>query len=181
MIIWLCYLSIYPHLPHTLFGPQRLIGCVGAELRVSSHLTGGEWMLHVATTMTSQDVVLWFIFKLQADVRSVLQAVAVVNYCFELLLCKLVLFFFVSWDLADMHAIFYSSADDWQLLILVAIFMHCKIRYTSMDKCLIFDLMCLSVCVFALGHQRTCRHKFQAHLSVFRSLSRNKPCPKFCV
>lgn len=50
-------------------------------------------MLHVATTMTSQDVVLWFIFKLQADVRSVLQAVAVVNYCFELLLCKLVLFF----------------------------------------------------------------------------------------
>lgn len=53
-------------------------------------------MLHVATTMTSQDVVLWFIFKLQADVRSVLQAVAVVNYCFELLLCKLVLFFFVS-------------------------------------------------------------------------------------
>lgn len=38
-------------------------------------------MLHVVKK-TSQDVALWFIFKLQAAVKSVFQAVAV-NYCFS--------------------------------------------------------------------------------------------------
>jgi len=48
-------------------------------------------MLHVVMMM-SQDAVLWFIFELQAALELVYQAVAIVNNCFELILCKLVLF-----------------------------------------------------------------------------------------
>lgn len=60
--------STHPHVPHSLSpGPRKVIGRGGAELSVSSHPTDGEWILHVVT-MTSQDIVLWFIFELQAAV-----------------------------------------------------------------------------------------------------------------
>ena len=68
-------------------------------------LCGKEWMLHVAT-MTSQEVLLWFIFMLPAALTSVFQTVVVVHSCFELILCK-VFFFCVSSVLASMHAFFF--------------------------------------------------------------------------
>lgn len=62
-----CYISQLTHITHPFpLTTQKPIVYGGAALRLT-HLPNGEWMLHVMM-MTSRDVLLWFIFELQAAV-----------------------------------------------------------------------------------------------------------------
>lgn len=147
-------------LPRSVPASARYPFCTPRSWLAVLVLTGRGWMLHVVKK-TSQDVALWFIFKLQAAVKSVFQAVAL-NYCFSAYSVQASsLLHFMR---RGSHACNLLFTSRW---LTAFYFIHTCVLVFSVW------LMCVFVCVSTAGHQCTEEElvaafdKFQAHLCVF--------------